>query len=115
MAINQITLSQLTNEIQSIYSMLNTQLVGRITTFANDVIAIGTTNLQAAPYNLSSADATALFNAAQDLLNFAKVWQGTEYVTAGATANTGVPTANDSTHFGYPFYLNPSKVAGLGY
>jgi hypothetical protein len=115
LAINQITLAQLTNEAQSIYNQLNSLLIYRGNIWANDIIAIGVAGLQTVPYSLTAGDATALFNAAQDILNFEKVWLGTVYVTPGATVNTGVPTANDSTHFGYPFSLNPSKVAGLGY
>lgn len=115
MPINQITLAQLTNEALAIYDTLNQLLTYRVLTWAADVNAIGLSALQAAPYNLSLSDAQALINAANDLDNFRKVWTGAMYVAAGATLNTGVPTNNDGTHFGYPFNLNPSKVAGLGY
>lgn len=116
MAINQITLAQLQSEIQSFGVQLSLLLGHQIPTFANDIInVIGINGLQAAPYSLSSADATLLFNAAQDLANFCKVYSGLMYVVAGGTVNSGIPTNNDGTHFGYPFNINVNKCDGLGY
>lgn len=115
MAINQITLAQLTNEIASFGVQLNLLLNHQIATFAADVLAIGATALQAAPYSLSSADANTLVAAAQDLDNLRKVYAGLMYVASGGSVNAGTPTNNDGTHFGYPFNINVNKCSGLGY
>lgn len=114
MAVNQVTTTQLTGEALSIDVQMNS-LMNRINLWTAFVIAVGTGGLQAAPYNMTSGDATDLFNAAQDWSNYRKVFLGLMYVTFGATLNTGTPTNNDVTHFGYPFNANPGKVAGLGY
>jgi hypothetical protein len=111
--INQITLAQLTSEILSIGVQLGNILNVQVFNFAADVVAIGTAGLQAAPYSLASADATLLFNACQDLDHFRQVYAGLMYVAAGATVNSGVPTANDGTHFGYNFGINVNQCDGL--
>jgi hypothetical protein len=115
MAVNQVTAAQLQSEVQAIFSQLENLLSFRIAHYAAIVLNLGTSGLQAAPYSMSAGDATDLFNAANDLDKFRKVWTGLMYVASGATLNTGVPTANDATHFGYPFNSNPGKCAGLGY
>ena len=114
MAINQVTLAQLQSEIQALGTQLNSMFY-RVQLYAALVIGIGITALQAAPYSMSSADATALFNAAQDLDHFRQVYTGAYYVASGATLNTGVPTANGAGAFGYPFNSGVSKLDGLGY
>lgn len=114
MSVNQTTTKQLTEEAQTHNNELNARFY-RIQLWASQIIALGVAGLTAAPYSMTSPDATALFNSAQDMDNLRKVWQGLMYVTSGATLNSGVPNNNDATHFGYPFYLNPSKTANLGY
>lgn len=112
--VNQVTLAQLLSEAMAIYVTQN-QLLNRISSWATLVTNLGIAGLQAAPYSMTSGDATDLFNAANDWLKFRKTALGLGYVTFGATAGTGTPTDNDGTHFGYNFFVNPSKVAGLGY
>lgn len=114
MPINQITKAQIESEILSIGTALKQTLNVQALNWANAVVAIGVTALQAAPYSYSSGDANLLFNAAQDLLNCRLVYQGLKYVVAGATQNSGVPTANDGTHFGYPFNINVDQCDGFG-
>lgn len=63
----------------------------------------------------SAGDLTATRNTYRDLNKLGLVYQGLYYVAAGATQNTGVPTANDGTHWGYPFNLAGSQIAGLGF
>jgi hypothetical protein len=114
MAINQPTLAQVQQEILSLGTQMNA-LFTRIQMYNTFIAALGTAGLQAAPYSLSSGDATTLFSAAADLDNFRKVYSGLMYVTSGATVNTGTPTNNDGTHFGYPFGINVGKIDGFGY
>jgi hypothetical protein len=77
---------------------------------------IGLTALQAAPYNFSTADATALLNCINDIVALGNVYYGTSYVAFGATVNSGVVTTNSASHFGYNFDINiGSKAAGLGF
>jgi len=114
--LNQITLAQLLSEIQSFGVQLNLLLNHQVLLFANDVVnVIGINGLQAAPYSLSSGDASTLFAACQDLDRFRKVYGGLGYVTAGATVNSGVYHDNDGSNFGYPFNINVNKCDGLGY
>ncbi len=114
MAINQVTLTQVQNEILAMGAQLNS-FFNRVQLYAVFIQGLGVAGLEAAPYSMSSADATLVFNAAQDLDNFRKVYAGLEFVASGATLNSGTPTPNDGTHFGYPFSLNVGKCAGLGY
>lgn len=115
MPINQITLGQITSELQSLGSQFNA-LMNRVGLLKVDVVdGIGLANLQATPYNLALADAQAVMNSITDMWHFFQVYQGLWYVNPGGSLNAGVPAANDATHFGYPFNLNVSKTAGLGY
>ncbi len=115
MAVNQISLSQINNELQSIYAQINS-IQARVNQFYADVVTgIGLTALQAAPYSYSSADAQAVMNSVTDMYHLFQVCQGLWYVASGGTLNGGAPTANDPTHFGYPFYINIAKTGGLGY
>jgi hypothetical protein len=61
------------------------------------------------------ADVNALRAAYRDLNKVGLVAAGSMYVTAGATLNTGVPAADDGTHFGYPFLLNSLTACAVGY
>lgn len=109
-----ITKAMLDSEIASMGVQFNS-LFDRVRRFNAAVTAIGSTALQAAPYAYSSAEATTLLAAAGDLDKLRQVYTGAMYVAAGATVNTGVPTANDGTHFGYPFSINVDKTDGFGY
>ena len=114
MSVNPVNLSMLSDKIRSIGIALNTLFADNIVPYTNFVIALGSSGLQAAPYNMSSGDATLLFNSCQDLANLYKVYQGLMYVASGATVNTGVPTANGAGAFGYPFNINVNQCLGLG-
>lgn len=113
--INAITPAQINSEILSIGVQLNQLLNVQVFNFCTKIVAIGVAGLEAAPYSYAAADATALFNACQDLLNFRLVYAGSMYIAAGATVNSGVPTNNDGTHFGYPFNINVNQIDGLGF
>lgn len=63
----------------------------------------------------SAGDISQLRSAYRDLNKLRQVYSGAMYVASGATLNSGVPTANDATHFGYPFSLFVSQVDGIGY
>jgi hypothetical protein len=114
MAVNQITSSDINAYLSSTYQQFNSLFLLFQPQRANAIIQIGVTALQAAPYSYSSADATNIFNACQDLNNLSLVVQGLAYVTSGATLNSGVPTANSAGKFGYPFLINVAKVGGFG-
>ncbi len=85
----------------------------QIQTFAATLDATVDASLTALGY--SSADIALLRSAYRDLNKFRQVYAGTMFVAAGATLNTGVPTANDGTHFGYQFSLFANQVDGVGY
>ena len=57
----------------------------------------------------------ALINAYNDLNTLGKVYYGNDYVASGATVNSGTPTANDATHFGFNFSITVGKAAGIGF
>jgi hypothetical protein len=63
----------------------------------------------------TSGELTQLRTAYRDLNKLALVYTGAWYVASGATVNSGVPTANDATHFGYPFSMAVGALDGLGY
>lgn len=115
MAVNQISLNFINGELAAIYSQLNS-LMTRVNLFkANVGDAIGLAGLQGTPYNFSPTDAQAIMNSLTDMWHFFQVYQGLWFVTSGATAGAGVPTANDATHFGYNFSSNITKTGGPGY
>lgn len=115
MAVNQISPAFINNELQANFTQLE-QEQNRINQLYQDVVVgIGLAGLQAAPYSYSAADAQLVMNAITDMRNLFQVFQGLMYVASGATAGSGVPTANDGTHFGYPFVNNISKTGGPGY
>ncbi len=114
MSVNQVAPVQLTSEILAVVAARNAHN-DRVTKLANFIIALGTTALQAAPYSFSAGDATAIFNFAQDQLHDVAVYNGTWFVASGATLNSGVPTANGASAFGYPFATSAGVVGGLGY
>lgn len=117
MAVNQVTQAQVESDLRNALASLN-QSVQNWTLLYNLITAIGTAGLQAAPYSYSSGDATNIFNAATDLYRLGQVAQGLYYVASGATLNSGAPTANDASHFGYPFVgpaANINKVGGQGF
>lgn len=115
MAVNQISLAQITNQLLQFNAQFN-QLMNLVGLFYTDVVTgIGLAGLQAAPYSLSTADAQSVMNAVTDMFHFFQVYQGLMYVASGATLNSGVPTANDASHFGYPFDINIAKVGGIGF
>ena len=87
----------------------------QVAQFKATLDAIGSTALQAAPYNFSSTDATNLINAYNDLNTLASVYNGLTYITFGATANSCTPTANSAGHFGYNFSITIGKAAGIGF
>jgi hypothetical protein len=90
-------------------------MFSQITLYKATLDAIGLAGLQAAPYNMSAGDAQALINAYNDLNTLSKVYYGNDYIVAGATVNSGVPTANDASHFGYNFDISIGKAAGIGF
>ena len=115
MAVNQVSLNFINGELSSLYSQLNS-LLTRVNLFkANVGDAIGLSGLQAAPYSFSAADAQAIMNSITDMWHLFQVYQGLWFVASGATAGSGVPTANDATHFGYNFGSNVAKTGGPGY
>lgn len=63
----------------------------------------------------SSGDIAVLRSAYRDLNKFRQVYSGAYYVASGGSLNAGVPTANDATHFGYPFSIFVNQVNGIGY
>lgn len=83
--------------------------------YSDVVVGIGLAGLEAAPYSLSAGDAQAVMNAITDMQHFFLVYSGLYYVAAGATSGSGVPTANDVSHFGYNFGANITTTGGLGY
>lgn len=115
MAVNQITLGQITSELLSINAQLNALMTRCGLLFSDVVTGIGLAGLEAAPYSLSAGDAQNVMNAITDMQHFFLVYQGLWFVASGSTLNSGVPTANDGTHFGYPFQINITKTGGLGY
>lgn len=100
------------SQIGSFGRQLNS-LFFQIQTFAASLDALADAALTVLGY--SAGDIALLRSAYRDLNKFRQVYSGAYYVTAGGSLNTGVPTANDATHFGYPFSIFVNQVNGIGY
>lgn len=87
--------------------------------FKSTLDAYGSSGLQiptsSGGFGFSSGDAISLINAYNDLNALAQVYQGNDYIAAGASVNQGVPTVNTSGKFGYNFSLTIGKAAGIGF
>jgi hypothetical protein len=90
-------------------------LLNQVKLFTAALDAITDAALQAAPYSYTSGELATLRSAYRDLDKFRQVYSGVMYVASGTTQGTGVPTANDATHFGYNFGLFPGQVSGFGF
>lgn len=91
------------------------QMFLQVVQFKATLDAIGLGGLEAAPYSMSATDAQNLINAYNDLATLASVYNGLTYIAFGATVNSGVPTANSASHFGYNFSLTIGKASGIGF
>lgn len=109
------TLSQINGNLANIILNLNA-LETQIQQYFATMEAIPDGTLQAAPYGMSSADTALLRSAYRDLYKLLhQVRTGLMFVASGATAGSGVPTANDATHFGYDFTQFTRQCQGMGY
>jgi hypothetical protein len=116
MSIGALTLNTANiNAIAGAWSTSLKQIFSQAITYKASLDNIGLAGLQLAPYNMTATDAQALINMYNDLNTLGKVYYGTNYVAPGATVNSGVPTANDGTHFGYNFDISIGKAAGIGF
>lgn len=73
----------------------------------------GTADATLTSLGYSAGDITLLRSIYRDYYHFMQVRKGLWYVAPGATAGSGVPTANDGTHFGYNFTVFASQAGGL--
>ena len=104
-----ITLNYLANQVKQFTTTMDAVADNTLTTAG---IAKSQTDPTLVTY--TSGELTQLRNAYRDLNKWFLVYTGNWYVASGATVNTGVPTANDATHWGYPFSLAVGAIDGLG-
>jgi hypothetical protein len=90
-----------------------TAIFGNVQVFTTHMDAVVDATLTAMGY--SAGEISLLRSAYRDMDKLRQVWQGLMFVTSGATANNGVPTANGAGAFGYDFRAFTKQVDGIGY
>lgn len=97
----------------SSFSKQLTSLFNNIQQFTLRLDATVDATLTALGY--SAGDISLLRSAYRDLDKLRQVYTGAMFVASGATAGSGVPTANGASAFGYAFNLFPKQTDGVGY